>query len=386
MESKRRKSNDISTAEVEDKGINRRDFLKVAGTAALLVGVSGCNPFAVNQSQEIANTSTPLPEPIPITPSPPPVPSESPTPKPTRDSSSVPVAFIKTDDRVDGIHRALGILTFSSVKGRKVLLKPNFNSSDPFPGSTHNDTLRTLIESLWEMGAKSITVADRSGMGNTRRVMEQKGILALADELGFDILVLDELVSSDWATFQPDNSHWSRGFLFARPILEADIIIQTCCLKTHRYGGHFTISLKNSVGMVAKYGPDGYNYMQELHNSPNQRKMIAEINAAYKPSLVIVDATEAFVRGGPAKGEQVKTGIVLAGTDRIALDAVGVAVLRFFGTTPEIEQGRIFEQEQIAHAVSLGLGISRPEDIELLTDDADSAAYAEKIQEILLSK
>jgi uncharacterized protein (DUF362 family) len=296
------------------------------------------------------------------------------------------VSFVKTRDRAEGVHRALELLGINPANGKTVILKPNFNSADSVPGSTHNDILRTLVESLWEMGAQSITVADRSGMGNTRRVMKQKGVLDMADELGFDIQVLDELEAADWIPVQPPDSHWTRGFLFARPFLEADIIVQACCLKTHRYGGHFTMSLKNSVGMVAKYGEDGYNYMQELHSSPNQRKMIAEINAAYNPALVVVDGVEAFVRGGPATGERVQAEVVLAGTDRIALDAVGVAILRSFGTTSEVEQGLIFEQEQIARAVSLGLGVSRPEDIELLTDDAASADYAAQIQEVLLSQ
>ena len=144
----------------------------------------------------------------------------------------------------------------------------------------------------------------------------------MADELGFKVLVLDELEATGWIQVQPSSSHWSRGFLFARPFLEADIIVQTCCLKTHRYGGHFTMSLKNSVGMVAKYGEDGYNYMGELHGSSNQRKMIAEINTAYNPGLVLVDAVEAFVTGGPDTGKRVQSEVVLAGTDRIALDAV----------------------------------------------------------------
>ena len=176
-----------------------------------------------------------------------------------------------------------------------------------------------------------------------------------------------------------------QGFLFARPFLDADAIVQTCCLKTHRYGGHFTMSLKNSVGMVAKTGPDGYAYMGELHGSPHQRKMIAEINTAYQPALVVMDGVEAFVQGGPARGEKVQAEVVLAGTDRIALDAVGVAILRSFGTTPEVERGSIFEQEQIARAVTLGLGVSQPEDIDLLTDDDASAEYAAQIQKVLLS-
>jgi uncharacterized protein (DUF362 family) len=215
--------------------------------------------------------------------------------------------------------------------------------------------------------------------------MEQKGIMKMAEELAFEAVVLDELEAGDWEPMQPSGSHWKQGFLFARPFLDADAIVQTCCLKTHRYGGHFTMSLKNSVGMVAKTGPDGYAYMGELHGSPNQRKMIAEINTAYQPALVVMDGVEAFVRGGPARGDKVQPGVVLAGTDRIALDAVGVAILRSFGTTPAVGKGRIFEQEQISRAVELGLGVSRPEDINFLTDDDVSAAYAAQIRDVLLS-
>ena len=75
--------------------------------------------------------------------------------------------------------------------------------------------------------------------------------------------------------------------------------------------------------------------------------------------------------------------VILAGTDRVAVDAVGVAILRYFGTTAEVERGRIFEQEQIARAVELGLGVNGPDQIELVTDDPDSAAYAEEIRAVL---
>jgi uncharacterized protein (DUF362 family) len=169
-------------------------------------------------------------------------------------------------------------------------------------------------------------------------------------------------------------------------VLESDVVVQCCCLKTHRYGGHFTLSLKNSVGVVAKQIPgEGYNYMGELHGNPHQRRMIAEINAAYAPGLIVLDGVEAFTKGGPAKGTLVQAQVVLAGTDRIAVDAVGVALLRYYGTTSEVSRGRIFEQEQIARAVELGLGVASPEQIELVTADTESAAYASEIRPVLLA-
>ena len=295
------------------------------------------------------------------------------------------VAFVKTQDRVAGVNAALDLLGVNPVKGKRLFLKPNFNSADPAPGSTHADTLSALVRRLQDMGAERITVGDRSGMGDTRQVMESKGIFRMADELGFEALVLDELGGDGWELVQLDGSHWTHGFPVARPALEADGIVQTCCLKTHQYGGHFTLSLKNSVGIVAKVLPGAsYNYMNELHYAGHQRQKIAEINAVYEPDLVVLDGVEAFVNGGPHEGKRVSAEVILAGTDRVALDAVGVVLLRYFGTTDAVSQGPIFAQEQIARAVELGLGVDSPDKIEFVTGDADSAAYAETIRAVLL--
>ena len=295
------------------------------------------------------------------------------------------VAFVKTEDRAAGVDKALELLDVGSMEGDHVFVKPNFNSDDPFPGSTHNDTLRALVRALQDLDAEGITVGDRSGMGETRRVMEKKGIFSLANELGFDTLVFDEMDADEWELRDVIGSHWERGFPVARPVLDADVVVQTCCLKTHRYGGHFTLSLKNSIGLIAKEVPgEGYNYMSELHGSPNQRLMIAEANVGYDVDLVVMDGLAAFVEGGPARGKLVEPGVMLASTDRVAIDAVGVAILRHFGTTRAVERGPIFEQEQIARAVELDLGVDAPEEIELVTEDETSACFAAEIQEVLV--
>ena len=120
--------------------------------------------------------------------------------------------------------------------------------------------------------------------------------------------------------------------------------------------------------------------MRELHYSSYQRQMIAEINMAYKPSLIVMDGVDAFVTGGPAKGKKVESDVILAGMDPVAIDAVGVAILRLFGTTQEVSQGAIFDQAQIARAVELGLGVKDPTRIRFITSDPDSQAYAALIQ------
>ncbi|MCZ7361765.1 MAG: DUF362 domain-containing protein, partial [Candidatus Methanoperedens sp.] len=152
------------------------------------------------------------------------------------------------------------------------------------------------------------------------------------------------------------------------------------------YGGHFTMSLKNSVGMVAKYDPgDGYNYMSELHSSPYQRHMIAQINTAYEPAFVIMDGIKGFSTGGPDTGTLIEPGIMIASKDRVAIDAAGVAVLRIYGTTPEVSKGHIFEQEQIAMAAELGLGSSGPEEIEIIPVNTQARDICSRIETELAS-
>lgn len=254
------------------------------------------------------------------------------------------VSLVKSDDRSQALRKAIELISKNPVKGKNVILKPNFNSSHPFPGSTHNNTLRALMEKLSDMGAKSFTVTDRSGMGNTKAVMQQKGIFDMAKEMGFEPVVLDELPKEEWKRFEMKDTHWKKGLFFPKMFVEAESIVQTCCLKTHRFGGHFTLSLKNSVGMVAKFSPvDNYNFMNELHSSPNQRLMIAEINLLYKPDLIVLDGIEAFVDSGPETGKLAKPGVMIAGTDRVAVDAVGVAALRLMGTNPVVSAGKIFD-------------------------------------------
>jgi uncharacterized protein (DUF362 family) len=327
------------------KGLSRRDFLRYAGSAggALLLGMK-------RGGLRMANTMS-------------------------------RVALLKTDNRKHGVQASLGALKTNPVKGKDVLIKPNFNTADPTPGSTHNDTLVSLVEEVWAMGAKSISLGERS-YPPTREVMEEKGILSLMDKLEVKVMDFDDLEDRDWVLFKPQKSHWADGFRIARPILDAECLVSTCCLKTHQFGGIFTMSLKLHVGVVPT-SRHGYGYMRELHSSPHQRKMIAEINEPFTPSLVILDGIDAFVDGGPATGERAKGDVFLASTDRVAIDTVGVAILKLLGSNRSIMKPKVFEQEQIARAVELGLGASSPSEIEVIPADEKSRDYRDRVVEIL---
>lgn len=293
------------------------------------------------------------------------------------------IAIISTKDRIYGVNKSFELLGINPVKDKDVIFKPNFNTADAPPASSSMETIKQMIIKIKEMGAKSITLAERSGPAVTEEVFQEKGVYELAKELDFKVVDLSVAPKEDYVQVKVEGSHWKDGFLFSKLFHEAECVIETCCLKTHMYGGHFTLSLKNATGLVPRKEELG-NLMKELHGSEHQRKMIADMNAVYHWDLIIMDGIVTFVDGGPMKGTLKEANVFVAGTDKIAIDAVGVALLRILGTTDEVSKGPIFKQEQIARAVELNLGISTPEEIEFVTDGSEeSAKLVEKIKEKL---
>jgi len=287
------------------------------------------------------------------------------------------VAVIRTDDRRDGVTRAMKLLAPDGIAGKHVVIKPNFNTSDPTPAGTHNDTLAQLVSELQERDARAITLGESSGPPATAGVMEQKGIPDMASCMGFDVVNFEDIPDADWVACKPAGTHWPDGFHLPRQIVNAEYLVSTCCLKTHGYGGVFTMSLKLAVGLTPKPVRRG------MHRSPDMRRMIAELNQGYRPQLIVLDGIEAFTDGGPSNGDLATANVFIAGTDRVAVDAVGLAVLKDLGSNEDIMSRPIFAQEQMARAVEVGLGVSGPEEIRLVSDDADGWSYADMLMGIL---
>jgi uncharacterized protein (DUF362 family) len=297
--------------------------------------------------------------------------------RPSRGARKSRVALVRTSDRRRGVADVLRLLDPAGIAGKRAVIKPNFNSADDTPGSTHNDTLGQLVTELRERGARSVTVGESSGPPQTRGVMERKGILDLARSVGFDVVNFEEIPESDWVAFGAGTTHWPEGFHLPRLVVDSEYTVSTCCLKTHGFGGVFSMSLKLSVGLTPK------NIRRTMHRSPDMRRMIAELNTGYRPQLIVLDGVSAFTDGGPSSGELKAGNVMIAGDDRVAVDAVGLAVLKELGSNEAVMGRRIFEQEQIARAVELNLGATGPAGIELVTADAEAQAYASRLERIL---
>ena len=311
-----------------------------------------------------------------------------------QEEDTVRVAIVKTANREEGVARAIVLLGETDFSGKDVYLKGTYNSPDPFPATTHPDALGAMVRMLRGKGAGRVTLIERSGMGRTRDVMEKLHVLAALEELDVPFRLLDELPANEWRHFELTGSHWPKGIEFPRFLTRDKCVVQLCNLKTHRFGGEFSASLKNSIGLIAKYAESeltetyekrsgrGWNYMKDLHSSPNHGQMIAEANQAYDPELVVMDAVEVFVTGGPERGETAAPEIIAASRDRVALDAVGFAILQYVGARIS-GSAHAFEQAQIRRAAELNLGVNSPEKIRVVSDDNAGRPLAARLEGLL---
>jgi uncharacterized protein (DUF362 family) len=247
--------------------------------------------------------------------------------------------------------------------------------------------LALVVELLRESGCGGITLIERSAMGTTREIWRELGTAAHAERLGLRLLALEELPPGDWRKEELPGSGWKAGAEFPNFVNRESHIVQICNLKTHRFGGVFSGSLKNTVGLTAKYGSvnSGYNYMEELHASPQQGAMIADLNVTYEPRLIFMDAMEVFIAGGPERGLSAAPEIVMVAADRVALDAAGVAILRLNGEGAEqpLLDRSVYEQDQLKRAVELKLGAANAEENHFVTADSATGRFASQLESVL---
>lgn len=242
--------------------------------------------------------------------------------------------------------------------GQSVLLKPALNSGRPYPATTDPELVGILAELVRERGGRPF-VADRTMfLRSTRSALEKTGMLEAARAAGMPCLALEEAEAVPLR--HPLASHWpGRAVEIYRPAAEADHLINLCTPRTHRLGG-FTMAMKNCVGLVAGSARPG------MHLGSGFRERLAEISLLARPSLVVMDGRLGFADGGPDEGDLCRPGFIAAGSDPLAVDAVGLAHLRLAGTNATIGTGSIWSIPVMRRAAEIGVGVGSPDRIRLL--------------------
>jgi len=240
----------------------------------------------------------------------------------------------------------LGNLERVFTSGDKVLVKPNFNSPDPPPGSTDLAFLRAVVEILLETGVK-VTIGESAGIIShpTRKVFQKLGVYELSQSLGVNLIIFEEN-DNEWVRIKVNSDHL-KSITVPRYAYEAERIVYVPCMKTHRLAA-YSGALKLAFGFVHP------GERRHFHLSHLQEKL-SEISLCWQPDIIIMDGRKSFVSGGPDTGHLVEPGLVLASGDLLAIDVEAIKVIQSYGAKNKLPASP-WQLPQIMTALKYGLG------------------------------
>lgn len=337
-----------SRIESQIQNLSRRDFLKcLSGAAASAVLLSSCD------EPESPSPKPPAP-PAPL----------SPRVKAANvfvNAAGQPLLVCVTGTdfeamliaglaRIGGLSKLIGA-------NQEVLIKPNCNNLDPYPGITDTNSLISIIKEVKKVTNGAVKVGDQGYIGSPG-VYSFSGMDPQVTQAGATLLNLNQ-------TYNVKRAGWSlntEDFKVYSDVYDAPIIINTCVLKRH-HTADYTCAIKNLVGTVS--GPNLVSTREWLHREAQDfLSALAEIAGAVNPELTIVDARQVLTIDGPAYNAGVVVDankIVICG-DIVATDVYCQQIL----ADHDPEYGVDAYEGCTQHAQTIGLGTKDLSQVEVI--------------------
>jgi len=234
------------------------------------------------------------------------------------------------------------------IEGRRILIKYNLNTANPYPAAVDPQMLRTLTELLLKLGAAEVSAGDCCTISllPTRSQVKKAG-LPEAMQGGAKLICFDD---QPWVTV-PIEGDYLKSVTVPRAAMEAETIIALANLKTHCQAA-YTGAIKLAVG-----------FMHPLERIPLHRdhlqEKVAEINLAIPSDLYIIDARTAMISGGPDFGKSAAADTILVGDNPLAVDLEAYKLLyslKAHNNCLDGFSGDPFSLTQLHHARDIGIG------------------------------
>jgi len=272
------------------------------------------------------------------------------------------VAIVRGTNPIDMTVKALEMVNANEVlpMEKPILIKPNYiNARHPSTGiTTDARVIEGVVTFLRQHGMKEIIIGEGSGFADTFEAFRVAGVDDVAERWKARMVDLNK---DEFVEVNPARTLALKKMKIAKTALESTII-SVPKLKPHRMAG-VTLSLKNMIGAVTPKG--------SIHNRLSQK--IVDLVSIVKPSVAIIDGIIAG-EGHETSGNPIEMNLVIAGTDPVAVDAVGAAVM-------SIPPRNV---KHLSLAEEAGLGTSRLERIEILGEPIERVKR--KFKKSLLSK
>jgi len=353
------------------KHFSRRDFLKLAGLTAVGAALAACQPGEATPTDETVTTVDEK--------------------KPKAEKPMVAISKADSYDRklikekVQEMIEQIGGLSDILAHGNRVAIKTNLTggtSAAPLPGIpeiesylTHPEVVRAIGELLRDSGVKDLFIVEAV---YEKASWPTYGYTDMAKELGatlVDLTYADPY--KDFAkTASSSNPFIYDEFIFNPILNEIDAFVSVSKMKCHNTAG-VTHTMKNLFGLVPYrfYTLNkGDMYRSGFHGPADETRkrlpqVIMDLNAARPVTLSIVDGVWTSEAGeGPwvPAMTQIKPGVMFAGKNPVATDAIATAAMGFDPTAEYPDAPFVHANNHINIAASLGWGTNKVDEIKVV--------------------
>jgi len=370
------------------KFISRRRFLQGMGAAAAGLLAAGCLPEGSAELPEPTSTIAPT------------APASTPTtPPPSLPLAQVAIAHAESYDRtlvhqqVQVLLDGLGGLDDVVSAGDRVAIKVNLVGGShfkPWPGVsavesyvTHPEVVRALGELVRDAGAGELLIVEAVYDDES---YSRWGYEEVAQSLGATLLDLnDPHPHKDFGSTTVGEGHFIyEDFVFNHILEEVDAFVSVGKMKCHFNCG-VTGSMKNLIGLVPTSDyrlSEDHWWRSALHGAPDETKarlprVILDLNQARPIHLALVDGIKTAEGGEVPRGSfnPVQPGVLIAGKNPVATDAVATAVMGFDPTVNPPAAPFLRGDNYLNLAYEARLGTNRLEEIEVLGAAIDDVRY-----------
>jgi uncharacterized protein (DUF362 family) len=277
--------------------LDRRDFLKASAGAAVLVALPGCGRHEERwQRSAFAKPATSR------------------------------TAVLAAEGYGQGLDEAVrrGVELFDlPLRGRRVVLKPNFVEFDPDGViNTHPAVVAAAIETFRRLDADVVVAEGPGHRRDNEYLLTATGIGDVLRDTGTPFVDLN----NDAVRRVPVRSSYTgmKALYLPETVMSADLFVSLPKMKTHHWAG-VTLSMKNLFGIV----PGSiYGWPKNLLHWAGIRESILDINAALPMRRFnIVDGIVGMEGNGPIQGEPVPSGVLVFGEDPVAVDATSARLM-----------------------------------------------------------
>jgi len=282
------------------------------------------------------------------------------------------VALARVDDIISAecIERAVHKSVYASCdflnlcKGKCVVLKPNVYCPAPPPTTTDPRVIAALVRLAKEAGARKVTVAEgrsistalfRKQARSTRACFAATGMDRAALDNGAEIVYLeeDEFIEVE----RPDAPVLKRATV-PRTIYEAEVLINVPVLKNHSLT-LTTLGIKNLHGTVSD---DDKLFGHDYRRIPQK---LVDILRYHRPALTVIDGVRGQAGDHADMGQVVETGVIISGTDTVAVDAIAEAVMGLANL--EADTTRLAHEQ--------GLGVGDRDQVRVIGAEVDTVTH-----------